>query len=265
MRTIAFHRNSVRTPRSALTLTTIGSHVVAILTFIFVQVFLVGRVDESLLTFAVVEFIVAGVIAVGWRWAPALGAALHSFMIVGNLEPLLYELAHPENTAQFGVMTVLTASAIAGTVTGALATIQNYRVPVTERHAPRWLRGFLLTLTALCAGAILVAAIPRETGAAVSPEVLAELPAVTIADYYNDGVIRVKAGQLAALRLENTDAVGHSFDVDELNVHVAMPGNTDSLALFVAPETPGEYRFYCAPHYDKATGSGMKGILIVEP
>ena len=66
------------------------------------------------------------------------------------------------------------------------------------------------------------------------------------------------------LALANSEAAAHSFDVDELNVHVPMPGDSDSLALFIAP-TPGTYTFYCAPHYDKATGSGMRGTLIVEP
>ncbi|HWQ13566.1 MAG TPA: plastocyanin/azurin family copper-binding protein [Roseiflexaceae bacterium] len=43
-----------------------------------------------------------------------------------------------------------------------------------------------------------------------------------------------------------------------------MPAGQDSLALFVAGQ-PGTYTFYCAPHYDKATGEGMHGTLIVEP
>jgi plastocyanin len=66
------------------------------------------------------------------------------------------------------------------------------------------------------------------------------------------------------LRLENTDPVTHSFDVDELNVHVVMPHGQTALAVF-KPTEPGSYTFYCAPHYDKNTGQGMKGTLIVEP
>ena len=42
-----------------------------------------------------------------------------------------------------------------------------------------------------------------------------------------------------------------------------MPAGADSLALFEAAK-PGTYSFYCAPHYDKATGKGMQGTLIVE-
>ena len=37
-----------------------------------------------------------------------------------------------------------------------------------------------------------------------------------------------------------------------------------SLALFT-PTKPGTYTFYCSLHYDKATGEGMQGTLIVAP
>ena len=70
---------------------------------------------------------------------------------------------------------------------------------------------------------------------------------------------------MVALRLENTDGASHSFDVDELNVHALMPGGKSSLALF-KPTKPGTYTFYCGipGHYNKATGEGMHGTLIVE-
>ncbi len=43
-----------------------------------------------------------------------------------------------------------------------------------------------------------------------------------------------------------------------------MPPGETGVALFRA-DKPGTYTFYCAPHYDKKTGEGMKGTLIVEP
>ncbi len=69
---------------------------------------------------------------------------------------------------------------------------------------------------------------------------------------------------MTALRLENRAAVGHSFDLDELDVHVPMPSESKRLALFSADE-PGTYTFYCALHYNKVSGEGMHGTLIVEP
>lgn len=95
------------------------------------------------------------------------------------------------------------------------------------------------------------------------PEVIAQLPAVPLSAFGN-GVLRVKAGELTGLRLENPDSVVHGFDVDELDLHVAMPACSDTAAFFVA-EQPGTYLFYCMPHYDKKTGQSMHGTLIVEP
>jgi plastocyanin len=73
----------------------------------------------------------------------------------------------------------------------------------------------------------------------------------------------MKAGETVALRLENADSEGHSFDIDELGVHALIPSGEASLALF-KPTQPGSYTFYCTPHYSKETGQGMKGTLIVE-
>ncbi len=72
-----------------------------------------------------------------------------------------------------------------------------------------------------------------------------------------------KAGETVALRLENGDSEGHSFDIDQFSVHTPMPSGKTSLALF-KPTQPGTYTFYCTPHYNKETGEGMKGTLIVE-
>jgi cytochrome c oxidase subunit 2 len=127
------------------------------------------------------------------------------------------------------------------------------------------LRSFSAALVGLAAGAILVAAAAGSSeNAGVSEAALAGLPALKTANFvFDQAEIRVKAGETVALRLENGDGVRHSFDVDEFGVHTPIPSGQSSLALF-KPEAPGTYTFYCAPHYDKATGEGMKGILIVD-
>jgi len=43
-----------------------------------------------------------------------------------------------------------------------------------------------------------------------------------------------------------------------------VPPNQTAIAIFEAG-APGTYTIYCAPHYDKKTGKGMKSTLIVEP
>jgi nitrite reductase (NO-forming) len=97
----------------------------------------------------------------------------------------------------------------------------------------------------------------------VSAETLAALPALTTANHkFDQAELHAAAGETVALRLENADASGHSFDIDEFNLHVSMPAGEAGLALFT-PTTPGRYTFYCSiPGHREA---GMVGTLVVEP
>ena len=251
-----------RAPLPALTKLTIAALVGIAVSFVYLQAMLLQRIEMPLPVFCILSLALAGIVGTSWRWAPLVGAGWSAFMIAGNGSHIVNDLSHPEDTHLFGFVVVLAAILVLGIVAGLSAAVQNYRA-TDARRTPRWLRPALIALAALVIGLISTAAIPRAEGAGVSPEVLSTLPPVTLAAY-NGGEIHVKAGQLTGLRLENPDGVGHSFDVDELNVHIAMPSGNDSLALFSAAQ-PGRYLFYCAPHYDKASGSGMHGTLIVEP
>jgi len=74
--------------------------------------------------------------------------------------------------------------------------------------------------------------------------------------------LHLHVGETITLYLHNDDMLAHSFDVDELDVHAAMPAN-DQTAVTFTPTTPGIYTFYCAvPRHREA---GMVGRLIVEP
>lgn len=74
--------------------------------------------------------------------------------------------------------------------------------------------------------------------------------------------LRIKAGQEITLQLENYDMYPHSFDIDELGLHVEMPANDRVTTQFTAPK-PGTYPIYCAvPGHRQA---GMMATLIVEP
>lgn len=74
--------------------------------------------------------------------------------------------------------------------------------------------------------------------------------------------LRVQAGQEVRLQLQNYDMYAHSFDIDELNLHVQMPANDQVIVTFTAPE-PGNYTIYCGiPGHKNA---GMVATLVVEP
>jgi plastocyanin len=204
-------------------------------------------------------------------WTPLLGSLVALLLAAGLVLPAAGEIAHTmgnPNDPLFGVLTVLFPCLAIAFLSGIAATVQRYRRPAAAgaaQRGPRWLVPALIALGGLIAGANLVAAIPQKSAAAsVSPDVLATLPALSARGFaFEQPELRVKAGQLVALRLQNGDQAPHSFDVDALGVHAAIPVGQDGVALF-RPTSPGTYTFYCAPHFDKESGQGMHGTLIVE-
>ncbi len=73
--------------------------------------------------------------------------------------------------------------------------------------------------------------------------------------------IRVQAGEMVTITLENKDAAAHAFDIDEFNVHIPMPAQ-EELTFTFTPTQPGTYTFYCGLLGHR--GGGMVGTLIVE-
>jgi uncharacterized cupredoxin-like copper-binding protein len=258
-------RTRARKPLAALGKLAAGALVGLGLAFGYAQT-VFGGFDPMLTGVAVAMLIVAGVIATGWRWAPALGAvlalAIGGMLLVPAAGEIAFSLSHPTDGLFILLVLLLPLLALA-IIAGISATVQNYRS--AERRTPRGLPTALTALAGLVVGAVLIGLIAKPTDAVgVTPEVLAGLPGVTL-EAFDKGEVRVKAGEMVALRLENVDGASHSFDVDELNVHALMPGGKSSLALF-KPASPGTYTFYCGipGHYDKASGEGMHGTLIVE-
>jgi plastocyanin len=256
-------RSRARIPLAALgKLAALG--VVGIgLALIYLQAAMIGMIIPPLAVFTVLSFVVAGIVVVGWRWAPLLGAIWSVFIIAGNNAEIAYNLSHPTEVRGFAFTLFILAMAAIGLVAGIGATMQNYR---GERQTPRVsVAAGLALLVGLGVGAVMAASIAAGgVNAGVSPETLASLPALKTVNFaFDQQEIRVKAGETVALRLENGDSEGHSFDIDQFGVHAAMPSGEMSLALF-KPTQPGTYTFYCTPHYNKATGQGMQGTLIVE-
>jgi len=214
--------------------------------------------------------VIAAIVASRFRWTPALGALFSGVMLQDGAMFLTALLTEPDTAATFALAASFFASAVVGLFAGIGATVQNYRAPrsrpFVDPPAPRWIYSALLALAALVLGGILTTAIqPRGTLPGVSPEALAQLPALTAKDYlFEQPEIRARVGERVALRLDNADTSTHHLDIDEFNVHVLMPAGKSNLALFT-PTQPGTYTFYCRPHADKAARTGMVGTLIVEP
>ena len=78
---------------------------------------------------------------------------------------------------------------------------------------------------------------------------------------FGQEALQLKAGQEITLLLDNHDLYGHSFDVDELDLHIEMPPNGRTQFTFT-PTQSGTYTIYCAvPGHREA---GMVSTLVVE-
>jgi uncharacterized cupredoxin-like copper-binding protein len=234
-----------------------------ILVNIVLQVLVVRELILPLSIILALNLVIAGVVASRWRWAPLLAVLWCIASAIPGLEPYTYNLTHPSETGKF-IATLLGLSLLLVTVVAGVAATFSGERQAQAGRAPRWLRGFLVGMAAFVLGGSLVAIVPPpDATAGVSAEALAQLPELGAShDVFDQKELRAKAGEVVALRLENSDAIGHYFDIDELNVHVPMPSGKPAIALF-KPTTPGTYTFYC--HVPGHREAGMVGTLIVEP
>lgn len=250
-----------RAPLSALTKLTIAALIAFAGIIVFAQVFLGGQFSLEQTIFIVVLLLVAGLIATGWRWAPLLGALLCVAIMGGGIEVIINDLKHPEAFRFFASVLFSVAVTLIGIVAGISATVQNYRS--CERRAPRITIPALATVAAFYLGAIGVAAIPRERSAGIDPNTLAGLSSIATPGFtFDQTTLNANVGETVALRFQNIHTAPHSFDLDELNVHVPVAPGDQGLILFT-PLTPGSYTFYCAVPGHR--GLGMEGTLVVEP
>jgi len=250
-----------RLPVSPLGKVAAASVTTAALTLFAIAVQL--KPDPVIVVVGLLLLAAAALVMAGFRWAPSLAAALGAIVLVANASVVKVVFFDPTDPGYGHVMLSALCSGVA-LVTGAAATWQNYRSE--ERHAPRWLSGVLVGLFTLWAGATLVATMSEKgAAAAIAPEAAQEMLTMqTQNSTFLQQEIRVKAGDLVTIRLENLDAMNHTFDIDELEVHAAMPASATNVAVFKATK-PGTYTIYCVPHYNKQSGQGMRATLIVEP
>ncbi len=260
---LTMSRNRARTPLAALGKLTVVGLIGIGLGLIYLQAAMIGMIIPPLAVFTVLRLWLPALwqsAGAGRRCSARSGACL-SLLGIARRSPIAW--ATRPRCAGLPLRCLSLAVAAIGLVAGIGATVQNYRS--SERRTPRALPLGLTLLVGLLIGALTVASIAAGgVNAGVSPEMLASLTAFTTANFaFDQQEIRVQAGETIALRLENGDSEGHSFDIDQFGVHTPMPSGEASLALF-KPTQPGTYTFYCAPHYSKETGEGMKGTLIVE-
>lgn len=218
--------------------------------------------NPAIIVVAPLSLLAAVLTGIGLRWAPALAAVIAGALLAAFFPVVAVVFLDPTDPG-YGHVMLTALSAIVTVLTGAAATWVSYRRPAWT--APRWIGSVLGALFSLWLGATFVASLSTTGAAAAIAPAAAEamLTVQTEHGHFMQPEIRVKAGQLVAVRLENQDEVNHTFTIDELGVNAQLPAKGSNVALFKA-DKPGTYTIYCIPHYNKKTGQGMEMTLIVE-
>ena len=217
--------------------------------------------------FAVV-FAVLGLAS--WLWAGARGRRWFWILdaVAGILALLLFApqitfaLTHPADAQQF-IPTIL---ALLG---GGLATVGGIGAFLdVRRGGPAWTRsgraGWVVTILAgLVVGAIITSffagsASSASGGVAEAPTVNGVVTAKDVK--FIETKLSMKTGEVLGLFVINQDDFGHTYDIDALNIHVALPAHSTT-AVAIKPTAAGDLQFYCAiPGHKDA---GMVGTLTV--
>ncbi len=251
-----------RPPLSALAKTILILNLVPIPWYIAFQFLVLKAPFPPIgITNAIASLIVVYVTTRRRKWSP-LAAIIWG--VVGTLSEITMVGSHLKNPGDWNnLLNVLMFVGFLLTfAAGVAAQIQSLRA---DHATPRWLSGAAIGIFSFLLGAALVAVIYRPGATTVPEHVMQTLPTLTAEHgMFKEPEIRVKAGQPVTLRLRNLDLGDHSFDIDELNVHVHMPGTADALSVFT-PEKPGTYAVYCGIPGHTAEGhtKGMVTKLIV--
>jgi plastocyanin len=216
--------------------------------------------------------VVFGILVVAsWFWA---GARRRSWfwildVVAGILILLLYaprltfDVAHPGDAQGFIPAVLALLGAGLAIVGGIRAFLDVRRGTATWNRTGR--AGWVVTAVAgLAVGALATSALAGSANS--SGGGVAEPPTVTAVETAKDVKFTVanlpmKNGDVLGLFVINEDDQGHTFDIDALNIHVALPAHSTT-AVAVKPTAAGSLEFYCAiPGHKDA---GMTGTIQVQ-
>ncbi len=150
---------TVRRPLSVLSKLTIAALLGSTLAFVGLLM-VIGEIVMPIPIVMLCLVISAALIATGWRWTPILGFFMGISMFIGGQSYTFFHLAHPEDFRFFSVVLLNIVFGIIALVSGAGATLQNYR---GDTRTPRWLANGLSGMAGLVLGALLVSAIVAST------------------------------------------------------------------------------------------------------
>lgn len=203
------------------------------LIFLLVMLVLAGGFEPFLFIFGAILGITAFVARRFPRRAgPITVLVVLSLLLVMNLPATIEDLGHPEsfmNFAVFGVvLLVLGVSAIVASI-AQLASRPN--------DAATWLVNGAVAIMAVAIAGSLVATLSLEDDVAAAGDV--RVRAVDI----EFEPARISGAGTFGVFLENEDPIRHTFTIEDLDIDVEIPANTDRRVEISAP--PGTYEIVC--------------------
>jgi hypothetical protein len=184
-------------------------------------------------------------------------------LLAQNAQDIPYDLARPANNGPFLITIVVLAGALAAIVGGIVAFVEVRRGREVWSRSGRvsWLPVAVIGIVVGAAATSLLAGLVPTGGPAGS-----EAPTVTgfitvEGTSFVGSSLQMKDGDVLGLFISNPEGIGHSFDIDSLDIHVQVSPNS-STAVAIRPSGPGRLEFYCSVHGHRS--GGMVGAISVE-
>jgi len=230
--------------------------------------------DPALVIGTVVMIVVVGLLVPLWRgdrWATMATVPLLGLVLLAAL-PVFGPMFGGPSSGNFAVwltLTIMLVAAAVGIPFALIATLEAFgrRTPrpamVGSLFSPSAL--FVSGVTGAVVGmtllAVAVAASPSAGGGLTvgAPD---DYTSVVMRDVrFEPADVRLAAERTTAIFVVNEDGFDHSFDIDELDIHVMIPGGQTSVVM-VTPQAGDTFDIYCGiPGH---TEIGMVGRLVAD-
>ena len=208
----------------------------------------------------------------GNRWATLATIPL-MVVLLGAVVPPFATLFGSPSTANFAVwltLTVILVAAVAGIPFAIVATLESFGKlrPGAAVQAGGGFAGASLFIAAVVGSiigmttvALAVAASPPTGSGTVGGAPDATLSVTLHELRFEPDPLALEAGRATAVFVTNEDAFDHSFDIDDLDIHVHVAASQTAVVM-VEPSSAGSLRLYCGiPGHAEA---GMVANLSVD-
>lgn len=213
-------------------------------------------------------FALIGALSVFWSgarrrpWFWLVGALPAALMVAFNAPFIAHDIKHPANTREF-LVTLGAVSGLAAVIGGIVAfrEVRAGRPAWASSGRARWVSIAVTGVVVGAAATSILAGMASAGGVGITeaPTLTGVLTAENTS--FVETSLQMDNGEVLGLFVTNRDAIGHTFDIDSLDIHVELPANSTT-AIAIKPTGPGSLQIYCSvPGHREA---GMVGTINVD-